>query len=92
MTDDRWKDFFDKMAGTGLVNPRTNYKRAYTLEFVDKPSGSISGRSSRAAGAIAFVLVTRLTMLPTDRTGSLGSQSGSNAIVLRRSRSQMIVP
>jgi hypothetical protein len=31
MTDDRWKDFFDKMAGTGLVNPRTNYKRAYTL-------------------------------------------------------------
>ena len=31
MTDDRRKDFFDKMAGTGLVNPRTNYKRAYTL-------------------------------------------------------------
>ena len=27
----RWKDCFDKMAGTGLVNPRTNYKRAYTL-------------------------------------------------------------
>ena len=39
MTDDRWKDFFDKMAGTGLVNPRTNYKRAYTLEFVDKAVG-----------------------------------------------------
>jgi hypothetical protein len=31
MTDDRWKDFFDKMARIGLVNPRTNYKRAYTL-------------------------------------------------------------
>jgi NitT/TauT family transport system substrate-binding protein len=39
MTDARWKDFFDKMARTGLVNPRTNYKRAYTLQFVDKGVG-----------------------------------------------------
>ena len=39
MTDARWKDFFGKMARTGLVNPRTNYKRAYTLQFVDKGVG-----------------------------------------------------
>jgi NitT/TauT family transport system substrate-binding protein len=39
MTDARWKDFFDKMARTGLINPRTNYKRAYTLQFVDKGVG-----------------------------------------------------
>jgi NitT/TauT family transport system substrate-binding protein len=39
MTDARWKDFFDKIARTGLVNPRTNYKRAYTLQFVDKGVG-----------------------------------------------------
>jgi NitT/TauT family transport system substrate-binding protein len=39
MTDARWKDFFGKMAKTGLVNPRTNYKRAYTLQFVDKGVG-----------------------------------------------------
>jgi NitT/TauT family transport system substrate-binding protein len=39
MTDARWKDFFDKMARTGLVNPRTNYNKAYTLRFVDKGGG-----------------------------------------------------
>ena len=39
MTDARWKDFFGKMARIGLVNPRTNYKRAYTLQFVDKGVG-----------------------------------------------------
>jgi NitT/TauT family transport system substrate-binding protein len=39
MTDERWKDFFDKMAAAGLVQPNTDYKRAYTLEFVDKGVG-----------------------------------------------------
>ena len=39
MTDARWKDFFDKMVRIGLVDARTDYKRAYTLEFVNKGVG-----------------------------------------------------
>jgi len=39
MTDQRWKDFFDKMVAVGMVDKRTDYKRAYTLQFVDKGVG-----------------------------------------------------
>jgi NitT/TauT family transport system substrate-binding protein len=39
MTDGRWKDFFDKMVQIGMVGPTTDYKRAYTLQFVDKGVG-----------------------------------------------------
>ena len=39
MTDRRWKDFFDKMVEIGLVDHRTDYKKAYTLEFVNKGVG-----------------------------------------------------
>ncbi len=33
MTDARWKDFFDKMVEIGLVDPRTDYKKAYSLQI-----------------------------------------------------------
>ena len=39
MTDARWKDFFDEMVATGMIDARTDYKRAYTLQFVDKGVG-----------------------------------------------------
>jgi NitT/TauT family transport system substrate-binding protein len=39
MTDARWKDFFDKMVAIGLIDKRTNYKNAYTLQFVNKKVG-----------------------------------------------------
>ena len=39
MTDARWKDFFDKMVQTGMIDARTDYKQAYTLQFVDKGVG-----------------------------------------------------
>jgi NitT/TauT family transport system substrate-binding protein len=39
MTDARWKDFFDKMVAIGMVDKRTDFKRAYTLQFVDKGVG-----------------------------------------------------
>jgi NitT/TauT family transport system substrate-binding protein len=39
MTDARWKDFFDKMVETGMVQASTDYKRAYTLQFVNKGVG-----------------------------------------------------
>jgi NitT/TauT family transport system substrate-binding protein len=39
MTDAQWKDFFGKMVEIGLVDKRTNYKNAYTLQFVDKKVG-----------------------------------------------------
>jgi NitT/TauT family transport system substrate-binding protein len=32
MTDARWKQTFDFMAGAGLAKPDTDYRRAYTLE------------------------------------------------------------
>jgi NitT/TauT family transport system substrate-binding protein len=34
MTDARWKQTFDFMAGAGLVQPGLDYRKAYTLEFV----------------------------------------------------------
>jgi len=39
MTDARWKDFFDKMVETGMIDKRADYKRAYTLQFVNKGVG-----------------------------------------------------
>ena len=39
MTDERVKDFFDKLAKAGLVKPDTDYKKAYTLKFVNKGVG-----------------------------------------------------
>jgi NitT/TauT family transport system substrate-binding protein len=39
MTDARWKDFFDKMVAVGMVAPNTDYRKAYTLQFVDKGVG-----------------------------------------------------
>ena len=39
MTDARVKDFFDKMARSGVVKPGLDYRRAYTLQFVNKGVG-----------------------------------------------------
>jgi NitT/TauT family transport system substrate-binding protein len=39
MTDARWKDFFDKMARTGMVSGDIDYRKAFTLQFVDKGVG-----------------------------------------------------
>ncbi len=39
MTDARVKDFFDKMVKVGIVKADTDYKKAYTLQFVDKGVG-----------------------------------------------------
>ena len=39
MTDARMKDFFDKMARAGVVKPGLDYRRGYTLQFVDKKVG-----------------------------------------------------
>ena len=39
MTDARWKDFFDTMSKAGLYPKDMDYKKAYTLQFVDKKAG-----------------------------------------------------
>ena len=39
MTDARVKDFFDQMVNAGIVKPDTDYKKVYTLQFVDKGVG-----------------------------------------------------
>ncbi|MFZ2004190.1 MAG: ABC transporter substrate-binding protein [Stellaceae bacterium] len=39
MTDARWKDFFDTMSKAGLYPAGMDYKKAYTLQFVDKKVG-----------------------------------------------------
>ena len=33
------KDFFEQMVKAGLVKPTTDYKKAYTLQFVNKGVG-----------------------------------------------------
>jgi NitT/TauT family transport system substrate-binding protein len=39
MTDERVKDFFDKMVKVGIVKADTDYKKCYTLKFVNKGVG-----------------------------------------------------
>ncbi len=39
MTDARWKDFFGQMVAIGMVDKRTDYTTAYTLQFVNKGVG-----------------------------------------------------
>src|SRR5271157_2246111 len=39
MTDARWKDFFDKMAAASVVGRDIVYRKAYTLQFVNKGVG-----------------------------------------------------
>lgn len=36
MTEERWKAFFDTMAGAGVFSPGTDYTQAFTLEFVNQ--------------------------------------------------------
>ena len=39
ITEARWKDFFDTMAKAGLYPADTDWKKAYTLQFVNKKVG-----------------------------------------------------
>jgi len=39
MTDARMKDFFDKMVRAGVVKSGLDYRKSYTLQFVDKKVG-----------------------------------------------------
>jgi NitT/TauT family transport system substrate-binding protein len=39
MTDARWRDFFDTMADTGVYPKDMDFKKAFTLQFVDKKVG-----------------------------------------------------
>jgi NitT/TauT family transport system substrate-binding protein len=39
MTDARMKDFFDKMVRAGVVKADLDYRKSYTLQFVNKKVG-----------------------------------------------------
>jgi NitT/TauT family transport system substrate-binding protein len=39
MTDERMKDFFDRMVKAGVISAGVDYKKSYTLTFVDKGVG-----------------------------------------------------
>jgi len=40
MSDARWSDFFNKMVRAGVVKAAIDYKKAYTLQFVNKGVGA----------------------------------------------------
>jgi NitT/TauT family transport system substrate-binding protein len=40
MTDARWKSFYDKMVKVGVVKAGLDYRRGYTLKFVNKGVGA----------------------------------------------------
>jgi NitT/TauT family transport system substrate-binding protein len=47
MTDARWKEFFDVMSGQGVYPAGLDYRKAYTLQFVNKGYGlDMKGESS----------------------------------------------
>jgi NitT/TauT family transport system substrate-binding protein len=39
MTEARWRDFFDTMSRAGLYPADTDFKKAFTLQFVNKKVG-----------------------------------------------------
>ena len=39
MTEAHWKDFYDKMVAAAVVDRDIDYRKAYTLQFVDKGVG-----------------------------------------------------
>ena len=39
MTDARMKSFFDKMVRAGVVKPSIDFRKSYTLQFVNKKVG-----------------------------------------------------
>ena len=39
MTDERQKSFFDKMVKSGVVKANVDYRKAYTLQFVNRKIG-----------------------------------------------------
>jgi NitT/TauT family transport system substrate-binding protein len=39
MTDARWKDFFGVMSKQGLYDPKLDYTKAFTTQFVNKSVG-----------------------------------------------------
>src|SRR5262245_11712370 len=39
MTDARMKDFFDEMVRSGVTKPNLDYRKGYTLQFVNKKVG-----------------------------------------------------
>jgi NitT/TauT family transport system substrate-binding protein len=43
MTDDRWQSFFDTMSAQGIFKKETDYKQAYTLQFVNKGAAAYKG-------------------------------------------------
>ncbi|MDY7003431.1 MAG: ABC transporter substrate-binding protein [Cyanobacteriota bacterium] len=42
MTDERWKSFFDTVVKAGVIKPDTNYKKAFTLQFVNQGAGEFN--------------------------------------------------
>src|SRR2546421_12518403 len=47
MTDERWKRFYETMSAAGAFPPGIDYKKAYSLEFVNKGVGAGASRRRR---------------------------------------------
>jgi NitT/TauT family transport system substrate-binding protein len=39
MTEERWREFFDAMSNAGIYPKDLDYRKAFTLQFVDKKVG-----------------------------------------------------
>ena len=101
MTDARWKDFFEKMVAIGMIDKRTDYKSAYTLQFVNKGVGlnlqsTMIARNRSTMPRTLIILVSLLRWSASCDRGSHGSDSagfratfsssGNGSSFTRRSR------
>ena len=43
MSEARWRDFFDTVVKAGLYPAEMDFRKAYTLQFVNKKVGAVSG-------------------------------------------------
>ena len=80
MTDARVKDFFDKMVKAGIVKADTDYKKAYTLQFVNK------GVGARTAPEVSQALRATPTRFFCDASSALKTLAGRMAEALTPER------
>ena len=80
MTDARLKDFFDKMVKVGIVQADTDWKKAYTPQFVDKGVGLDSEAEVRRVAVPGRATHGRDLFLPASPAVMPGLVPGIHAV------------
>ena len=87
MTDERWKRFYETMTAAGAFPPGIDYKKAYSLEFVNKGVGGVThGWLRRAPNRHARPLVSIRNVSKQFANGTLADPRRRSRSARRRIR------